>query len=261
MAAELRSGLPPEALVTPYTPPLRGGLFVEYTKRLADIPRWNGKDGPSRMPENTLQHTLGILKIVDEEMYKYPALTNTLDLDAVRDMVWLHDGPEIVVGDHFMGGENFTTYRSRQKRRERAGARYLARRIPDSDERERAVAIFQRYDDCDPTESTDREALFAHLIDKFQGTRFGLEHGGIPSLVPDLSYDEVDKRRQNAHLSLMTIERFAKPLTNLLNGEALGELQRFTAIEVELFGERGFAAEAEQTMSELELRQPRPYRS
>lgn len=237
---------------TEYKPPLRGENLQRYRENLTNISRWIDKTGESvsRKPENSWEHTMGVLDIVDHEMSRFPALSKVLDLNAVRDMIWLHDGPEIIAGDHYMGSETFTKNYSRQKIRERAGARILLRGITDPGEKQDLEATFERYDKCAPD---DAEAQFAHLIDKFQGTRFGLEHGGIPSLRdPDLDDLEEKRRKENATLSLTRIVHFATPLMALLDSPARDELQEFTTEEIERFREHGFASEVDVALTNLQ---------
>jgi hypothetical protein len=134
--------------------------------------------------------------------------------------------------------------------------------IPDSELREEVRTLYQRYDNCRPAKwervkqqgrkrskwgmlgksgiaqaKNDREALLAHLVDKIQASRFGLEY--------------VFKNDADCERSVDNILEYAIPFFRATPTEGRTELGLFVMQEIKRFANYGHLAQANRGQNQF----------
>ncbi len=157
-----------------YTPPISENLRMQYEEALALEQRWlNGLQITLR-PENDLEHVAEGFAIFGQMQHTHPRLASSVNVQEFSDMFYLHDGGEIIAHDLTHSHPEYDLLRPKIKRRERAAIRFLTGEyIEDPVLRDYIRGLYTRYENPEPS---DREAHMAHLIDKVQAQRFGLEY-------------------------------------------------------------------------------------
>lgn len=156
-----------------YTPPIADKLKMQYEEALASEQRWENGLLITLRPENDLEHVAEGFGIFGRMQYTHPNLAGSVMKQEVLDMWYLHDGGEILAHDLTHSHPEYDLLRPKIKRKERAAIRLLTRGyIEDPVLRDYIRGLYARYENPAPT---DREAHMAHLIDKIQAQRFGLE--------------------------------------------------------------------------------------
>jgi hypothetical protein len=214
-------------------------IDIAYRAALAKEPRWIGGEEESSKPESDLDHVDALFNLLDEIKITYPALAKGLDLTAVEDMIYVHDGGEIISHDLTRSDPDYEAKKKKHKRKEDAGARWLTKtHIKDDTLRQEARSVYRRYRHYS---SNDPEALFVHLLDKIQAIRFGLEHVyNANSLKIKSDPEQMKLARKQAAMSVDLIFEFAGPLLAITSGEMRSELFIFIRVELGRYWTGGF---------------------
>lgn len=122
---------------------------------------------PPGFSESDLEHTIGILGMVDQLERFYP-IDREVDWDEVRVMAVMHDAGEIRVGDAPNSGPiRRSPLWTVRKNYESVVVYDLISKIRDSNLAIWATSLYDRYITNDPK---DKEARVANVLDKGQGT-------------------------------------------------------------------------------------------
>lgn len=216
-------------------PEIPEDLRHAYEGALDRVPRWIGVLVESPKKESNLDHVDGLFNLLDDIQVDYPGLTGVFDLEVVEDMIYVHDGGEIISTDLVRSRPDYDLVKPRHKRKERLGYRFLTKHIEDDELRAKALEVYQRYTDLDPN---DPEALFTHLLDKIQAIRFGLKYVYNGIEVRDPALKELASKQ--ALMSADLILEFAIPLRNILSGDARTDLSALVQMELGEYRLNGF---------------------
>lgn len=213
-----------------------------YRVALGNVERWIvNKKQSSRLRESNLGHVNRMLNLVDEIVKDFPILAEPLDIKALKEIIYIHDAGEILIGDDALANKNHEANRPRRWHRENAAVRLLTREyISYPSLKQRLRDTYARYENCRPErkiELDDREALFAHFIDKVQGSRFGLEH--------------VFKDEKDCERTVKRLLEFAIPLFRATPEDGKPDCVRFVTQELRKFGDYGFTRVSRDAQSEF----------
>jgi 5'-deoxynucleotidase YfbR-like HD superfamily hydrolase len=210
-----------------------------YEEHMDATPRWmNGAVRESRVLESDLDHTYGLLQIIDYIRKEFPVLCSEINMDKTEETAYVHDAGEIGVGDLALSNPNYNQIQAHWKHLEKAVFRKLTRdHISDPILRQKARYAYDRYVNYEKYKEHDMEdykvGLLVHLIDKVQAARFGERYvfrAGIdPMIDPHL----------NGRTSLGKILEFTGPLLDTLSENAREELIEFVGREVKRFTQNG----------------------
>lgn len=172
--------------------------------------------------------------IAEEVGELYPHIVDEVNIDVVHYMIYVHDGGEIVTGDLNQLHPDSASMRQRWKHREWAAFRLITQVIDDPYARQYARYLYKR---AVSKPLDDPEALLTDIIDKVQGSRFGMKH-----VFHGRKLDRAGRQMQ-LNLSSELILRSALPMLALLSANAQTELQGFVLKEHERYREFGYREE------------------
>lgn len=212
-------------------PQIPQDLRVGYEDALARVPRWQGAN--SLKEESDLDHVDAALGIVGEIEQSYPILAQSIELEIVRDILYVHDAGEIIAGDLPRSHPDYENIRPTQKRKEHLGFELLSARIEDPHLRAEAR---ERYFQYEKYKGNDPEAEMAKLIDKMQAFRFALGNVFDPLSIGDRRSEYVRQANESVDL----IFKFSSPLFQMLNKEAAHDLYLFLRSEFQKYETASF---------------------
>jgi 5'-deoxynucleotidase YfbR-like HD superfamily hydrolase len=235
------------------SPKLSSEQNDKYQGCLGKVIRWRTENGLlSTYPESDLEHVDDMINIISEIEHRFPNLANAVNLEITREIIYFHDGGEILAGDVLAGINNRLTDEQIKRDREQRAVNALTskRYIKDEELGQSIRDIYARYDNCRPeggAELNDREALLTHLIDKVQAVRFG-----IANVVKQKSGQE-DGLCFSPKLCRQNILKFTLPLLDALPTTASKrELISFLSEEFKCFKENGFADVYDEGLKQLQ---------
>lgn len=220
-----------------YKPPIPEDLQRQYETALHGVLRWKNGNWADNIYETDMDHVAGMFVILEDLNNFCPTLSSDINKKTVQDMICMHDGGEILVGDLTHGRDDYDIVYSRWKKREHAAFRLLTQKIEDPELRNIARMLYKRYVTQD---SNDKEALLTKLIDVDQGLRFGYPH--VFNGREDIMTEEEREMRFSRNMELLS--RPTKPLLRLISPSAQTELKYFLTQELERFSQYGYQEEA-----------------
>lgn len=200
-----------------------------YSYGLSRQLRWVGAKTRSEKEESDLDHVRGMFDLLDEIVREHPLIVADMDLDAVRKMIYVHDGDELKHGDLVLSREDHAQIKDFWKARGEQDYhefvdRFVRRKHPTlADEADHYYARYTHYD------PNDKEAIFAHFIDKVQAVRFGSKY------VYSSSGVRWGKSQEHSSLGLDNLQDFAVALSHLLDMDGRGDLHAFFSGEIDNF--------------------------
>ncbi len=223
-----------------YKPPIPDDLRIMYEKSLAGIIRWESGMLSSSREENDLEHTIGMLIILEDIEHDCPNITGEVDFAVVYPMAYMHDAGEIYAGDLAYTHPDYNNLKPQVKRRERAGFRLLTRSLRDEKTKCLAKELYKRVEQKSPT---DKEAQLVDFVDKAQAVGFGIDYV-YPGHKIVNAQDRTDHLNRTANVLLKPGEALARALESpCAKKEALGLIRK----EFERFTAKGYSTEEMQT--------------
>lgn len=217
-----------------YNPPVPDDLRIRYEKSLAGIIRWESGTLSSSREENDLEHTRGMLIILEDIEHGCPNIADEVDFTIVYPMAYIHDAGEIYAGDLAHTHPDYDNLKPHVKRKERAGFRLLTRLLRDERTKRLARELYER---VEKKSSTDKEAQLVDLVDKTQAVRFGINY-----VYP--GHKIVNAQHRTAHLN-RTANVLLKPAEALIHTlesqQAKKEALDFIKREIERFTMNGYS--------------------
>lgn len=217
-----------------YNPPIPNKLRIKYEKYLAGIIRWENGTLSSTREENDLEHTRGMLVILEDIEHDCPNIAGEVDFTLVYPMAYIHDAGEIYAGDLAHTHPDYDNLKPQVKRRERAGFRLLSRSLRDKETKHFARELYKRVEE---KSTTDKEAQLVDFVDKTQAVRFGVNYVYPGHKIVNVQ-DRVDHLNRTANVLLKPAEALIHALESpQAKKEALDLIKR----EIERFTMNGYS--------------------
>jgi 5'-deoxynucleotidase YfbR-like HD superfamily hydrolase len=211
-------------------------LKVLYKYHMRHINRWEGGPQRSLIPETNLDHVEAMHALAESVRSSYSTLAEKLDWDSIADMIDVHDGGEIGPGDLDRSDLEYENKVKRHKRREHLTFLFGSRRIADPNLRNDVLTTYWRFIKPEPS---DIESNFAHLLDKVQALRFGIDNvfeGGEQNPVS----------RQHMRLGIGDMLYYAGRIRDHSTAEIRKDISAFVQLEIGRIKRNGFPETAQE---------------